>query len=93
MKKTIKKETKKDNYDILISFNGEDFKKKVKDTEKVGEFIQSVKPILLKTKVILKVKKGDKTVEKVFAGIQAKRLWLVPRSFKIVINRIISQLQ
>lgn len=79
VKKTVKKAVKKVgaptpkfDYTVVIAINDETFKIKTND---IAEAIQSVKPEFLRTKTVVKVTKGKKTLDRLLYLQQGKMLF------------------
>jgi hypothetical protein len=73
-KKTVKKVEKKEEgeFIVVLKFNDKVFEF---NTDNIQEVIKSVAPQSLKTKVVVQVTKGGKTLERVLFGSKAKMLF------------------
>lgn len=78
--------TKNKDFLFTIQFNNQKFEFL---TEDLSENILSVKPLILKTKIILTLDKNGKRAEKQLVGFQAKQLFRNDLFRKIVLNRLI----
>lgn len=81
----LNKAKTKDLYNVSVYFNDTEYTSQVED---VFEYLMSIKPFLLKTKVILKIEKNGKKTEKMFIPKIARRLWMLPLAFRSVITRL-----
>lgn len=73
------------DYHIVLKFNDQ-----IHDiyTENLEEAILSVKPLFLKTKLMIKIEKGDKVCERQFIGFQAKQFFRSPLFLKLFLKKI-----
>jgi len=78
--------TTKTKYLVSIKFNN---KENVIKTNDLTQSFLELRPQMLKTKVILKVKEGKKEIEKAFSPFQARRMWNAPLATKMILTRLI----
>ncbi len=89
-----KKETKvnkepeltKARYQVSISFNNETHEFETNDLEEV---LLSVKPVFLKTKIVLVIKDGEKVCEKLAYGHQARQLFRNTLFRKVFLSKLV----
>lgn len=78
--------TNKPKYKMAVKFNG---KENVVKTDDLTQTFLDLRPLKLKTKVIVNIKEGKKETEKAFNPFQARRLWNSPMAAKVVFTRLI----
>jgi hypothetical protein len=84
MKKTVTK--KKREYNLTISFNDQVFNI---ETDNLFESITEIIPFRLKTRVIVLIKKGDLSCERLLLLEAGRRTFRTPLALQIFINRLI----
>ncbi len=86
-KKTISKVKKvKKTYTLMMSFNGESH---TIETDDLFEAIMSVKPAVLKTKILFYIKKGGLVCDKQTFVLQGKMMFRSKLVLEIFIRRLI----
>ena len=85
-KKVVVKKEEKKEYHISISFNDETFEF---DTNDIRESILSVAPQFLRTRVILKITKGDKTLDRLYHLQQGKQLFVNRYAIDVLLKNLI----
>ena len=78
--------TTRTKYSMVIKFNDEE---KLIRTNDLAQSFLELRPLGLKTKVIVKIKEGKKEIEKAFNPFQARRLWNSPLTARVMFTRLI----
>jgi len=78
--------TKTPKYKMSIKFNG---KENLIKTDDLAKSFLELRPLMLKTKVIVNISEGKKTKEKAFSMFQARRLWNVPLATRVMFTKLI----
>ena len=93
MKKTVTRKTKnsktspkKKEYNLTISLNDQIFNI---ETDNLVEAIKKVIPFQLKTRVLMLVKKGNLTCEKMLLLKDARRIFRSSLALEVFINRLV----
>jgi hypothetical protein len=93
MKKTVTKKLKKQNdspkkkeYNLTMSLNDQVFNV---ETDNLYEAISELIPFQLKTRVIILVKKGELSCEKMMLLLEARRVFRNKVALEVFINRLI----
>jgi len=69
-----KQDTKKGIFDIVLKINGVTYEANASE-ETLADTILDLKPIFYKTRLILTVTKGTQKVERIFFGLNARRIF------------------
>lgn len=77
---------KKPKYKMSVKFNGLD---NVIKTDDLAQSFLDLRPLRLKTKVIVNIAEGKKVTEKAFNPFQARRLWNSPLTTRVLFTRLI----
>lgn len=78
--------TNKSKYKMSVKFNG---KENLIKTDDLAQSFLDLRPQMLKTKVIVNITEGKRTLEKAFNPFQARRLWNSPLAARVVFTRLI----
>lgn len=84
--KKPKKTVERKKYTVTIEFNDQKHSFKTND---IGEAIMSVKPIFIKTRVKISVKKGKKVAERYLFVQEARRMWRTPVGMFAALHKLI----
>lgn len=85
-KKTEKKETPKQKYEVILHFNNEEFKIK---TDDIVKSITSIKPEVLYTELYITISDGQSEFQKRFNLIQGKRLFASDEMMDVFISTML----
>jgi len=73
-------------YLMWLKFNDQEF---TIETDDIGASLLSIKPTVLKTRVLLKIIKGDKVCDKILSGMQARQVFRNKLAMTVFLNRLI----
>lgn len=85
-KENIIEQTPKKEYLLWLKFNDQEF---TIETDDIKEALLSIKPAVLKTRILLKIQKGTQVCDKILSGMQAKQIFRNKLAMTVFLNRLI----
>lgn len=59
------------------------------ETDNIAEALMEIKPTVLKTRVLVKLREGMKTCDKILSGMQARQIFRNKLAMSVFLNRVI----